>query len=178
MHWIDPAYLPETRGKVTLFLLNPHGEMDGLMLDGTLQVHFPPHLSKMVAKHIAIGDRIRVRGVRARGAEMLAAVALTSTQGKQIVDEGPPHHEHPVRPEGRAMEAQGEVLRPLHGPKGEIRGALLKDGTSLRMAPHAAVELVDYLSAGAHIHAWGQGVKTKHGKTIDVHDIAHLVDAA
>ena len=25
MHWIDPACLPETRGRVTQFLLNPHG---------------------------------------------------------------------------------------------------------------------------------------------------------
>ena len=29
MHWIDPAHLPETKGKVDRFLLNPHGDADG-----------------------------------------------------------------------------------------------------------------------------------------------------
>jgi hypothetical protein len=175
MHWIDPACLPETRGTVTHFLLNPHGELDGAILDGTLQVHFPPHLSKQVAKHIALGDRIRVRGVKPRGADVIAAVTLKSQQGVEIIDEGPQHHGHPAKPEGKAMDVQGEVVRSLYGPKGELRGALLADGTSLRMPPHAAAELASYLVQGAHVQAWGHGVKNKFGRTIDVHDIAQLV---
>jgi hypothetical protein len=178
MHWIDPACLPETRGRVTRFLLNPHGELDGLVLDHKRQVHFPPHLSKQVAKHIAPGDTIRVRGVKPREADLIAAVLLTSKQGVEILDQGP-DHDAPKRekPEGRPMDAQGEVVLSLHGPKGELRGALLDDGTSLRMAPHAAAELIEYLSPGAHVQAWGHGVKTRHGRTIEVHEIAELVDA-
>jgi hypothetical protein len=175
MHWIDPACLPETRGTVTQFLLNPHGELDGAILDGTLQVHFPPHLSKQVAKHIALGNRLRVRGVKPRGADVIAAVTLKSQQGVEIIDEGPQHHEHPSKPEGKSMDVQGEVVRSLYGPKGELRGALLDDGTSLRMPPHAAAELANYLVPGAHVQAWGHGVRNKFGRTIDVHDIAELV---
>lgn len=44
MHWIDPDQLPETRGTVRRFLLNPHGEPDGFILDRDRQVHFPPIL--------------------------------------------------------------------------------------------------------------------------------------
>lgn len=47
---------------------------------------------------------------------------------------------------GAPMDVQGEVIMQLYGPKGELRGALLEDGTSLRMPPHAAAELVDYLT--------------------------------
>jgi hypothetical protein len=177
MHWIDPACLPESRGKVTHFLLNPHGALDGVILDGELQIHFPPHMSKAVAKHIALGDRIRVRGVKPRLADVIAAVALTSRQGVEIVDHGPEHHEHPPKPEGTSMDVQGEVIRSLYGPKGELRGALLDDGTSLRMPPHAAAELAEYLTPGVHVQAWGRGVKNKLGRTVDVHDIAELVDA-
>jgi hypothetical protein len=36
------------------------------------------------------------------------------------------------------MNVQGKIVLPLFGPKGELRGALLDDGTSLRMPPHAA----------------------------------------
>ena len=39
----------------------------------------------------------------------------------------------------------------LSGPKGELRGALLADGTSLRMPPHAAAALASYFAPGAHV---------------------------
>jgi hypothetical protein len=179
MHWIDPTSLPETRGKVTRFLLNPHGELDGLVI-GSRQVHFPPHLSKQLARHVAIGDAVRVRGVKPRDADMIAAVSLTTHGGVLILDEGPHHngekHQKP-HVERKPMEASGEVVLSLFGPKGELRGALLDDGTSLRMPPHAAAALSAYLSPGAHVHAWGHGVKNRHGRTIEVDDIAELVDA-
>jgi hypothetical protein len=179
MHWIDPTSLPETRGKVTRFLLNPHGELDGLVI-GSRQVHVPPHLSKQLARHVALGDVIRVRGVKPRDVDMIAAVSLTTRSGVLILDEGPHHageKHHKPHVERKPMDASGEVVLSLFGPKGELRGALLDDGTSLRMPPHAAAELAAYLSPGAHVHAWGHGVKNRHGRTIEVDEIAELVDA-
>jgi len=180
MHWIDPECLQETRGTVTQFLLNPHGELDGFILGNDRQVHFPPHLSRQVAKLIGIGDKVRVRGVKPREADIVAAVQLTSGTGVTIVDEGPHHggekHEKP-HVEKRPMEAMGEIRLSLYGPKGELRGALLTDGTAIRMPPHAAAELASYLAPGVHIQVWGHGVKNRYGKTIEVDDIAELVDA-
>lgn len=180
MHWIDPTCLPETQGKVTQFLLNPHGELDGLVLGNDRQVHFPPHLSRQVAKHLSVGERVRIRGVKPRGVEVLAAVQLTSSAGVVILDEGPRHGDAKhleSRIDGREMEISGEVRLPLYGPKGELRGALLTDGTSVRMPPHAAEVLSGYLVPGVHIQVWGHGVKNKYGRTIEVDDIAELVDA-
>ena len=180
MHWIDPNQLPETRGTVSRFLLNPRGELDGFILGKDRQVHFPPHLASQVVRHVAVGDKVRVRGLKPRAADIVAAVAITGPDDKIIVDNGPPHDKpHHDKPHA-AMQptvASGTVLISLHGPKGELRGALLDDGTSLRMPPHAAEELQGYLQAGAHVQAWGQGVRNKHGCTLDVHDIAMLVDA-
>ena len=122
MHWIDPHSLPETRGTVTRFLLNPHGELDGLVLGSRQprQVHFPPHLSRQIARHVAVGDEIRVRGVKPRSADMIAAVSVTTKTGKVILDEGPHHdgekHQRP-EVERRPMQASGEVVLPLLGPK-------------------------------------------------------------
>lgn len=179
MHWIDPTSVPETRGKVTRFLLNPHGELDGLVI-GSRQVHFPPHLSKQLARHVALGDVVRVRGVKPRDADMIAAVSLTTQGGVLILDEGPHHNgekHHKPHVERKPMDASGEVVLSLFGPKGELRGALLDDGTSLRMPPHAAAELSAYLTPGAYVHAWGHGVKNRHGRTIEVDEIAELIDA-
>lgn len=180
MHWIDPECLQETRGTVTQFLLNPHGELDGLILGNDGQVHFPPHLSRQVAKHISVGDKVRVRGVKPRAANIVAAVRLTSAAGVAILDEGPHHHgEKHEKPhvDRRPMEVTGEVTLSLYGPKGELRGAVLTDGTSIRMPPHAAEALSGYLEPGAHIQVWGHGVKNRYGRTIEVDDIAELVDA-
>ncbi|WP_345817147.1 hypothetical protein AAGS40_25035 (plasmid) [Paraburkholderia sp. PREW-6R] len=180
MHWIDPACLQETRGTVTQFLLNPHGELDGFILDNDRQVHFPPHLSRPLAKHVSVGDKVRVRGVKPRGADIVAGVLLTSSKGVEILDEGPHHdgdkHERP-HVEKRPMDVMGEVQLSLYGPKGELRGALLTDGTSVRMPPHAAEALSSYLEPGAHIQVWGRGVKNRYGACIEVDDIAELVDA-
>lgn len=180
MHWIDPDQLPETRGTVSRFLLNPHGEPDGFILGKDRQVHFPPHLASQVMRHVAVGDKVRVRGLKPRAADVVAAIAITGPDGKIIVDNGPPH-DKPHHDKGNAgrhpMEASGAVLLSLYGPKGELRGALLDDGTALRMPPHAAEELQAYLQAGAHVQAWGEGVSNKHGCTLEVHHIAMLVDA-
>ena len=42
MHWLDPDDLPEITGTVARFLLNPHGETDGMILADGSEVHFPP----------------------------------------------------------------------------------------------------------------------------------------
>ncbi|WP_321894966.1 hypothetical protein [Paraburkholderia heleia] len=91
MHWIDPHGLPETRGTVTRFLLNPQGELDGFVLGlrHPRQVHFPPHLSRQIARCVA-----------------------------------------------------------------------------------------SYLAPGAHVQAWGHGIRNRHGRTIEVDEIAERVDAA
>lgn len=112
MHWIDPDCLPQTRGTVTRFLLNPHGELDGFVLDDSRQVHFPPHLSKQLARNVKIGDAVTVRGIKPRGADMIAAVAVMTKAGRTILDEGPDSDgkHHPPEVEMRQMEASGEVL--------------------------------------------------------------------
>jgi hypothetical protein len=45
------------------------------------------------------------------------------------------------------------------------------------MPPHAAAELASYLAPGAHIHAWGHGIRNRYGRTVEVDEIAELVDA-
>ncbi len=95
MHWIDPASLPEVAGTLERFVLNPHGEVDGFVMNGQTQtpilVHTPPHMEGELTRNTEAGDKLRVRGVRPRGADVLAAVAVTEESGRQIIDKGPDH---------------------------------------------------------------------------------------
>ena len=68
MHWIDPDYLPEITGTVDQFLVNKHGEADGFLLADGGEVHVPPHLSSRLLRNFRPGSKVRVRGVRPRGA--------------------------------------------------------------------------------------------------------------
>jgi hypothetical protein len=92
--------------------------------DRFLFVHLPPHLGPDITSAVAQGDAVRVRGVRPRGADMVAAVAVISSDGGLILDNGPdgkkpqPRHE-----KAQKIEVEGVVRMSLFGPKGELRGA-------------------------------------------------------
>jgi hypothetical protein len=60
---------------------------------------------------------------------------------------------------------------PLHGPQGEVNGALLEDGTVLRLPPPAAMTFAALLQAGQTIVAEGLEWASPHGKVKDVRQI-------
>jgi len=174
MHWIDPDCLPEVAGTIERFVLNPHGEVDGfVMMDkqAAILVHTPPHMEGELTRHLTRGDKVRVRGVRPRGAELLAAVAVTTADGREIVDEGPDHDRKHPKVRHEAMSVQDRVEMSLFGPKGELRGALLSDGTVLRIGPKEAEQFAALLAPGAKLAARGDGLTTKHGRVIHALEI-------
>src|SRR5689334_12864672 len=146
MHWIDPDSLSEVSGTVERFLLNPHGEVDGFVMtrDGiAVVVHTPPHLEEELTRHVKPGDCVSIHGAKPRGADLLAAVAVTTRDGRRIVDNGPDHEREHPRHAHRKMEVEGTVRLSLLGPKGELRGALLANGTIMRIGPREAEEIAD-----------------------------------
>jgi hypothetical protein len=64
------------------------------------------------------------------------------------------------------MAPHGQVAYVTTAPRGEPDGLVLPDGTVIKLTP-----------PGAHIQAWGHGVRNRHGRTIEVDEIAELVDA-
>ena len=175
MHWIDPTQLPRIKGIVERFLLNSHGELDGLILvDGT-EVHFPPHLSTAVGKVLRPSAEVVVYGLRPRYAPVVAAVALDAS-GHTIVDEGPNDDDRKKLPRTQ-LEASGKVVRTLHGPKGETRGALLDDGTIVRIGKHDGPDTTRLLTVGEPLAVRGEGVATADGRCIEAHFIGTSTDS-
>lgn len=175
MHWIDPDCLPEVKGTLERFLLNPHGEIDGFVITDDIQasvlVHTPPHMEAELTRQINAGDVVGVRGVRPRKADLIAAVAVTTASGAAIVDRGPDHdREHP-RIEKKKMSAEGTVRLSLFGPKGELRGALLADGTVIRIGPKEAEQIAKLLAPNAKIAVKGDGIESKHGRVLHAKEV-------
>ncbi len=190
MHWIDPAYLPETKGNLDRFLINPHGAADGLLLRDGKEVHFPPHMSKAIVAAASVGDMISVRGVRPRGVNMIAAVSIQVGTETPIVDHGPPNAEHDelkrdhekaekmATPEsGRSADTEGLIMHVLHGPRGEKRGALLDNGIMVRMPPHVAAAMREKLSPEHRLAARGRSLTNALGTVIDAREIGVSLSA-
>ena len=173
MHWIDPEYLPEITGTVDQFLVNKHGEADGFLLTDGGEVHVPPHLSSRLLRDVHPGSMVRVRGIRPRGVEMVAAVAIDTAKGR-ILDEGPDVREDDndfERAKHSPMSAQGVVKQVIPGPKGETRGAVLEDGRIIRLPPHEAKRFCDFLKKGSKISVNGDGATTSFGTVVEAHEI-------
>ncbi|MGA2057988.1 MAG: hypothetical protein ABSG88_22115 [Bradyrhizobium sp.] len=179
MHWIDPDYLPEITGTVDQFLVNKHGEADGFLLTDGEEVHVGPHLSARLLRDLRPGSEVRVRGVRPRGVQMVAAVAIDTLKGR-ILDDGPDAREEDALLEkGKhgPMTAQGVVKRSIHGPKGETRGAVLEDGRIIRLPPHEAERFSELLVRGAKIVVAGDGATTSFGTVVEARKIGASTDA-
>jgi len=66
---------------------------------------------------------------------------------------------------------QGRVQRLLRRPAGDVDGALLDDGTVLRMPPHVAYQFATLLAPGQIVAAQGWGLNTAYGRVIDVQSV-------
>ncbi len=186
MHWLDPDYLPEISGTFERFLLNPHGDTDGMILADGTEVHFSPQMSAELCATIRPGEKpdISIRGVRPRGSALIAAVAIETMDGKRVVDNGPPkkHAEkeklgkQDPKPKHEKMRAEGRICHVLHGPKGEARGALLEDGTIIRIPAHEAERLAHLLAPGQRLAVGGEGLTSELGTVIEARQVGPSAD--
>jgi hypothetical protein len=109
---------------------------------------------------------------------MIAALSVQPEDGVVFVDDGPPVDKEArknARKQAHAArtssEIEGVVRRPLHGPKGELRGLLLEDGRSGRFAPHNSIALARLLQAGSGVVMRGDVLVTEHGTVVAVREI-------
>jgi hypothetical protein len=171
MHWIDPLSLPSTEGEVARFLFNAEGHCDGFLFVSGQQVHFPPHLSQALLKKVRLGDRVRVRGLKPRGADVLVALTLTTNAGHTLEDVDAATPDMAARPKHKSIHRDGVVTRCLYAPRGEVNGALLEDGSILRMHHKDNDKLLHFLKPGTGVTVWGEQIRVRRQNVID---IAHL----
>jgi hypothetical protein len=168
--------LPETPGTVQRFTLTPIGELDGVILADGTEVHLPPHLTTQLANAVGVGDTVVVQGYRSPYASLVVATSITDMNtGQTVVDNGPPPpgSRPPPPPPGfpapgaQQMTVQGKVQRQLYGPAGDVNGALLDDGTIVRIGPREAYQVASLLNPGQPLAVQGWGLTTAYGRVID-----------
>lgn len=163
----DWNQLPETKGVVKQYVLGPRGNVDGLILQDGTEVNFPPHLGTQVVFAIKPGDTISIRGLRARMTPLIdAAMLRNEATGATIADTGPE-----PRPDLNNTLVTGKITQLLYGKQGEVNGALLEDGTIVRLPPHEAVRLSSVLVAGGPLSVSGIVTATPLGRVVEAWSI-------
>jgi hypothetical protein len=169
----DPNQLPAIKGQVAEYSLTPRGDVDGVILQDGTQVHLPPHLGTQLVQVVKPGDAVTIRGLKAQALPLIQALSVTSDlSGQAVVDNGPP----PLPPQPMAtayqpLQVQGRVREPLYGPRGDMNGALLDDGTQVHLPPDRAMTMSASLAPGQPLAAQGWGVAGPYGKSIDAQQI-------
>ena len=51
-------------GTVRQYLMNPHGEVDGLLLNDGTQINFPPHMADELVGAVKPGQQVGIQGDR------------------------------------------------------------------------------------------------------------------
>lgn len=188
----DPQQLPVERGRVQQFTLTPRGDIDGLILTDGTEVETPPHLSTQIAFSVRPGDDVVIHGLHAAALPLVQAVSIAdAATGRTVIDNGPPPPgagpsppppPPPPSPPAAAgagpggpipglSEVTGRVRMALHGPRGEVNGALLDDGTILRLPPPEADRFASLLRPGQAMVAEGSELVSAIGKVVDVRQI-------
>src|SRR5260370_2107399 len=167
------SQLPETRGTVQRFTLTPIGEIDGVILADGTEVHLPPHLTTQLASAVRVGDTVTVQGYRSSYVPLIVAASITDANtGQTVVDSGPPPPGSRPPPPPPGMPApgaqqttvQGRVQMPLYGPRGDLNGALLADGTIVRIGPMEAYQVASLLNPGQPLAVQAWGLTTAYGR--------------
>ena len=180
---------PETaQGKVSLYLLNGQGEVDGLLLENGDQVCFTPNFGKVVAENVKAGDEVSVNGhagTATNYGRTFQAQQITAN-GRTLVsmdkDRGPHGPGHgsddqdmtgadtknaATPPAGEEMKSTATISRFLVNPRGDVEGMILSDSTQVRFGPKLGAAIVAARqSEDTTTIVEGRGVRNERGVVI------------
>lgn len=157
------ADIDSVQGKVAQYTLTPKGDVDGLVLDDGTQIHLPAHFSASLVFIVRPGDLVSIEG-RMHGPVLEARRVQNTASGQDLVNEGRREAEA-AKPE----RVEGKIRFALHGPKGDLNGAVLEDGTVVHFPPDSAP--ADRIAPGGTLVASGIVHVTPMGRVVDVQQL-------
>lgn len=156
-------------GRVERLLLNPFGEVDGLLLSTGRVVKFPAHQGPALAQVAALGQNVRVEGEAERGGEVKALRVVNAASAAQAVRQArpwwPPEAPRWLRERRLAsMQSEGRVAVVLTGKRGEVKRVILDNGHVIHLPKHSL--LPQPLRTGMTFAAAGRGTRGQYGTAL------------
>jgi hypothetical protein len=172
---LDPPSMdkpPVADGIVDRYLLNPRGEVNGLLLRDGSQMHVTLRAAQDLTKAIQPGDHIRVHGRRVSDSPLVKPdVIINVTDGRSFTVPYRLDLPMPPREEGRTvteMHAAGTIQVLLYDHlKDVVNGALLSDGTQVRLPPDVGDHFHTSLQQNMDVEVRGYGTTTPYGSALE-----------
>ncbi len=178
-HPLEAQTTPSVHGTVTQYLLNPHGEVDGLLLTDGTAVKFPPHLGIALASRVKPGDGVTVVGfigpTTPQGRAVKALTITNTKTGETLVDQPPARRPLPPHLRGLTLmplTVGGTVLHFLVNPHGDVDGLVLNGGEQVKFKPHhGGVVLMALGRPGVAVTVTGFGTRNAFGTVVEATSI-------
>lgn len=161
---------PQVRsGLVRQYLVDEFGDVGGVIAADGLQVRFPPHMGADLVRTLKPGDRFVAHGVDEDGDHRFRAYALGRPDAAPLIESRPTGAAPPSRDRRVAtlvaMSVDGRIALLLSGPRGDVDGVVLDDGTIVRLPPPG---LPDPASpkVGMRLVAEGLGTRNAYGRAL------------
>ncbi len=169
--WAYPA-VETVQGVVSQYLMNPNGEVDGLLLTDGTQVHFPPHMSVDLTQTVGPKNTISAQGVHENAIHFRAFTIFNTATGQSVNEARPSQFGAPLPPQLRGVElkplhAEGKIKVVLVAPRGETDGVVLDNGTIIHVPPYVGAQYTAWLQAGQFIVLNGYGTENQFGRSIE-----------
>ncbi|HEX5550118.1 MAG TPA: hypothetical protein VFX36_04765 [Nitrospira sp.] len=172
---LDPPSMekpPVADGVVDRYLLNPRGDVSGLLLRDGSQMHVTLRAAQDLTKAIQPGDHVRVHGRRVSDSPLVKPdVIINVTDGRSFTVPYrldlpmPPREERPTVTE---MNAAGTIRVLLYDHlKDVVNGALLSDGTQVRLPPDVGEHFHSSLQQNMDVEVRGYGTTTPYGSALE-----------
>ena len=172
---LDPPSMgkpPVADGVVDRYLLNPRGDVSGLLLRDGSQMHVTLRAAQDLTTAIQPGDHVRVHGRRVSDSPLVKPdVIINVTDGRSFTVPYrldlpmPPREERPTVTE---MNAAGTIRVLLYDHlKDVVNGALLSDGTQVRLPPDVGEHFHASLQQNMDVEVRGYGTTTPYGSALE-----------
>lgn len=186
----------EVRGTLKRYLMNPRGDVNGLLLTDGTQVKFPPQMSAGITAVIAPNDEITIKGFK-ENSKVFSAESITSTKTSKTVAAvipdmstleqediygrpfTPPHKgmkNNSMNHKGlKEMSSMGKIQTQLFDRRGRVVGAILSNDNIVHFRMHAQDKSNENVNVdvGQDLRASGFGTENTYGKSIEAVKISN-----
>lgn len=148
----------ELTGKVTAFTTNQDKAYDAftLSVEGqTKNVKFPPHMAKQIMDSVSVDSTVTISGHTHKNPEGVEEVHFEKILiGTKEISHDKPGLKLPKLSETEGS-AEGNIKEFRKGPKGDINGMFLSDGTLVHMPPKESENIVKNIKVGDTVKVTG-----------------------
>jgi hypothetical protein len=162
---------PAAQGTIRQYLIDPRGEVQGLLLSDGAQVAFTSRLQSDVVTMMKPGTPVRIEGRRHKQFPLVEPDTMINTDSGAAIKvpsllEGP----LPLEKETlsvQQMHAEGEIDRLLYERSGRVSGLVLQNGTQVWLPPDINDSFRKALRIGDRLVVEGNGTDNKYGRAME-----------